>query len=52
MFVYLTTIGKMTTRAILVDITGVLYESSGNGGKVIEGSPEAIHKLNGVNLSC
>ena len=33
---------KITT--VLLDVTGVLYESGLNDGKVIEGSPEAVEK--------
>ena len=30
--------------AVLLDVTGVLYESGPHDGKVIEGSPEAVQK--------
>ena len=30
--------------AVLLDVTGVLYESGKDDGRVIEGSPEAVEK--------
>ena len=33
-----------TIAAVLLDITGVLYESGDGGGKVIQGSPEAVSR--------
>lgn len=36
--------GNRTISAVLLDVTGVLYESGEGGGKVIEGSPEAVER--------
>lgn len=39
-------------RAVLLDVTGVLYESGPDGGKAITGSPEAVQRqMTSVNLS-
>ena len=34
--------GNRKILAVLLDITGVLYESGEGDGKVIKGSPEAV----------
>jgi ribonucleotide monophosphatase NagD (HAD superfamily) len=36
-------LGKKVTT-VLLDITGVLYESGPEGGKAIAGSPEAVQR--------
>ena len=33
---------RITT--VLLDVTGVLYESGAGGGKVIDGSPQAVQR--------
>ena len=38
--------------AILLDITGVLYESGEGGGKVIQGSPEAVKRSGATSSTC
>ena len=37
-------LGDKKITAFLLDITGVLYESGEGGGKVIQGSPEALKR--------
>ena len=37
--------GDRQISAVLLDVTGVLYESGKDGGRVIKGSPEAVEKL-------
>lgn len=37
-------------RGVLLDITGVLYNSGPGGGTVIEGSVEAVRKLKAANI--
>lgn len=36
-------LGRKIT-AVLLDVTGVLYESGPDGGKAIAGSPEAVQR--------
>lgn len=37
--------GNRKITAVLLDVTGVLYESGEGGGKVISGSPEAVDRF-------
>ena len=36
--------GDRQISAVLLDVTGVLYESGEGGGAVIKGSPEAVER--------
>ena len=43
--------GDRQVSAVLLDVTGVLYESGDGGGTVIKGSPEAVEKYQNIKLS-